>query len=238
MKTLNEFFDKIYVINLARRGDRMAEFNSEFKDLNATRFEGFDHPTNGHCGCTRSHRMLLREIANGDAERVLVFEDDTSAITFDVLKSHGFNPDSKVWKNHCAIFGGYGSLDERFSYLSKFIPDKWDVLYLGAGYGEPPISRYNHHVIRCGFMQTTSSYGITKEFAKIWSDKVDASMGSDDLEKHPGPIDNVFGSMAKDHLYYVLQPRLMYQRKSPSDLTGETHSYLFSMTDVNAEESV
>lgn len=240
MNALSTFFDKAFCINLDRRRDRWEQCQQEIKSqglesLNIGRFPGYDHPTNGHQGCSRSHRMLLRLIAGGPWERVLIFEDDFQVITLDELRKGGFTPDNVVWKNHMSIPCG-DNANDRFKYLSKFLPLDWDVIYLGAGYGEPPISRLNHHVIHCGFMQTTSSYGITREFAKVWTKKVDDSMGSADLERHPGPIDNVFGSMAKDHRYYVFQPRMFFQRKSKSDITGEENSYLFSMTDCAHEK--
>lgn len=240
MITINKFFDRVYYINLDRRPDRKSECEEELKKhwIEAERFSGFDHETSGHCGCSRSHRTLLRQIASDKSiKRALILEDDFQVVTLDVLKKGGFTPGSPVWKSHASIPAS-ANLNHRFSYLARFLPRDWDVIYLGAGYGEPPISRANKHVIRCGFMQTTSSYGITREMAQKWSDRVDADMGSSDLSKHPGPIDNVFGGMAKDFNFYVFQPRLMFQRKSMSDITGESNSYLFSMTDPVAESSI
>lgn len=237
---LEEFFDRIFVINLDRRTDRWLECIHEFKEHGipmdkVVRISAFDHPTNGHEGCTRSHRALLRRVANSDWNLVLILEDDFSVITMDKLKQGGWFPNGDVWKTHDSIPCG-SNLNERFDYLSKWLPEKWDVLYLGASYGEPPISRFNKHVLRVGFIQTTSSYGITREFAKVWSDKVDAAVGG--LENHPGPIDNTFGGMAHEHLYYTFQPRLMFQRISKSDLDGQTNSRLGSMTDTNHENMV
>lgn len=243
MNTIEAFFDRIFIMNLARRPDRWTDSVNELRESgispsNVERFGAYDHPENGHQGCTRSHRVLIRNIADGPWGRVLVLEDDFQVITLEVLKSSGFRPGSKVWETFSSILAGGGNLNDRFEAMAPYLPREWDVLYLGAGYGEPPISRLNEHVIRCGFMQTTSSYGITKEFAKTWTEKVDASVGGPNLERHPGPIDNVFGSMSKDHLYYVFQPRLLCQRKSKSDLDGETNSRINSMTDPVHESMV
>jgi hypothetical protein len=82
-------------------------------------------------------------------------------------------------------------------------------------------------------MQTTSSYGITRRFARKWTNMV-----GDDLDKHPGAIDNLFGSFAKENRYYVLQPRLTYQIASQSDLTGRNNSYLMSMCDPTQESLI
>lgn len=251
MTTLEQHFDACYCINLTARKDRWEESLQEIKTNFGTpdgfvkRWSGYHHPTHGHSGCTRSHRELLRHVAREGYRRVLVLEDDFAVITLDRLKEKGFKPGYQVWDTFCRINNGQGNLNQRFGALSYFIPDFYDVLYLGAGYGENPISRLNKHVIRCGFMQTTGSYGITGHFAKIWSDKIDKSVGAtpemseeEILSRHPGPIDNVFGSLSHDHAYYVLQPRLMYQRESMSNITDRTECYLYSMTDPAHESQV
>ena len=236
---LSDYFQRIVCINLDRRIDRWAECieEAERNRMVVERFSGFDHPTNGHAGCTRSHRILLRQIAEGPDERVLVLEDDFAAVTRARLAISGFKTTQSVWKTHCSVLDGQGDLNQRFNCLIPFLPEKWDVLYLGAGYGEAPISRHNKHVIRCGSMKTTGSYGITRDFARKWTEIVDAQTGGS-LENHPGCIDDVFGAMAKDHLFYVLQPRLIFQRKSLSDITGEENSYLYSMSDPTHENLV
>ncbi len=241
MNTLQNFFSKIYVLNLKRRLDRWKECVVELKSQGiplaaVTRFEAFDHPTNGHQGCTRSHRMMMKEIAEGPWERALILEDDFAFITKARLREGGWFPNGDVMKAYDMVPDG--TIDQRFDYLSNYLPGNWDLLYLGACYGEPPISRHNKHVIRCGLMQTTGSYAVTKEFAQEWSLRVNEAMGSDDLSKHPGPIDNLFGGMAGQFSYYVFQPRLIYQRMSRSDLDLMTNSRLGSCTDTTHENLV
>lgn len=243
MTTLEQHFDACFCINLDRRTDRWSECLSEIKsnfgvvDSWVERWSGYNHPTSGHAGCSRSHRELLRYVVKEGYNRVLVLEDDFAVITLDRLREAKFTPTSEVWETFCRINRGMGTLNERFGALSYFIPDDYDVLYLGAGYGENPISRVSKHVIRCGFMQTTSSYGITGKFAKKWTEMVDAQTDGD-LEKHPGPIDNLFGSFSRESRYYVFQPRLMYQRNSMSDITGREECYLYSMTDPRHEREL
>lgn len=253
--SLQSYFGKICIINLDRRTDRMEKCQNEFAtmfpdgDLSSGqlhRVSAFAHPASGVYGCARSHRQLWRDIAAGPHARVLILEDDFAAITLDILRTpflglpnhetlfpnvQGFKPEQQVWKTFCSILDGHGTANERFAALARFLPEKWDVLYLGGSYGEAPIARWNEHVVRCGSMKTTTAYAITREFAGVITARIDAAMGSDDLERHPGAIDDVLGSFAKDHLFYCLQPRLFYQRPSHSDISGETNNGLFSMTD-------
>lgn len=239
---LEQFFDAAFVINLNRRQDRIADFwvdwgtHSGCSDNFVKRWEAFDNPTNGHAGCTRSHRELLAHIAASDYSQVLIMEDDSSIITQEVLYEAGFRPGSRVWNTWHDAPGS--NLNERFDFLSEHVPhkwEKWDILYIGGGYGEPPISRINKYVLRAGFMQTTSCYGVTREFARKFTGALNSQGGFD---WHPGPIDNTIGGFAKENLFYVLQPRLTYQRKSYSDITSESHSYLNSMTDPALENVV
>lgn len=234
--TINEFFQRVFVINLKRRTDRRALAESE---LAASGIEpslvewvdAFDDSENGHRGCTRTHRELIRRIADGPWERALVLEDDFKVLALDDLLENGFGnySPSPVMDTFKSVLNGRGNLNMRFSSLIPFLPEHWDVLYLAAGYGENPISRYNKHVLRVGLMLTTSTYGITRDFARIWTEKSDEFLGTDYVKFWP--IDNLFGAWSRDHLYYCLQPRLAFQRGVASDITGQSNSYLCSMTD-------
>lgn len=235
---LTDYFQRIYLINLKRREDRLLESIKEFHENgieNYTIFEAYDNPSNGHAGCTRSHRMLLREIADGPHDRVLILEDDFAAVNLMRLRLAGFKEGNPVWDTFMSLNNGTGDLNQRFNCLTPWLPSEWDCLYLGGSFKENPISRLNKHVIRCGGMLTTSSYGITREFAKKWTAEADAE---GDLDHFIGPIDLFFSKLSHANRFYVVQPRLIFQRQSVSDLDGGNHSRLFDMTDSAHESKV
>lgn len=231
---INKYFPKTFVINLDHRTDRWAfcQHECEEHSIEVERVSGLYTPKEHHYGCTTSHRRVIRQIANGPWERALVLEDDFKVVTEEDLHMGGFDG-TPAWDCFHSIHGV--TLNERFEALMPFLPDKWDVLYLGGGYQENPISRLNEHIIRCAGMLTTTGYGITRKFAKTWTKLADKK---GDETVHLGPIDVLFSSFARDYLYYITQPRLIYQRHSKSDITGTWNTYIQSMLDWTHEQMV
>jgi len=106
--TLNKYFDRIVVINLERRSDRLAQFDAEAKRVGFEyevhkaldgKFIGMDPIVAGRL----SHIQVLRSI--GKDERVLICEDDA-------IFRDDFNE----------------ALD---SYMEE-LPEDWHIFYLGA----------------------------------------------------------------------------------------------------------
>lgn len=203
------YFDKVFLINLDRRVDRMEHAKKELRKvgLEAERFPGYDCPKyegkpNGNMGCTASHRALLEIIAYVGWGKTLVLEDDFLCL--------------------------YEDVPARFNSMIGDVPGDMDMLYLGGHYGEAPISRVSKHVIRCGSMLTTSSYIITANHARRMAPHISGI----------GPIDNLFSGFARDHKHYIFQPRLFAQYTSMSDLCNEERNNVICMTDPNHERMV
>jgi len=67
----------VFVINLARRPDRLERIGAELRRMriDATRFEAIDDPS-GIRGCTRSHAALMSTMAESGWNAIMVCEDD------------------------------------------------------------------------------------------------------------------------------------------------------------------
>lgn len=115
MKTLNNFFEKIYCINLDRRTDRWEHACNEFEkiDTHVERFSAIDGLTleyDGNkvslpeLGCMMSHLNIIKQCKNDNVKNVLIFEDDI-----------------KFSDNFSSIF------DETIDRIPY-----WDMLYFGG----------------------------------------------------------------------------------------------------------
>lgn len=142
MTTINDYFDKVIVINLARRTDRWEHATREFEQhhISVQRFEGFDMPGDGNRGCTESHGAVLRMIVENGWPRTLILEDD--------------------------VHFRFDDTQDLFSDMIKEVPADWFMLYLGGGHGADLKRFVAPHVVEIHHMKTTSSYAVTLEAAK------------------------------------------------------------------------
>lgn len=204
MTPFESFFDgRLFVINLTKRPDRLQHFNAMCQRVGLTavqRFEAVggivvDGRVNGNAGCVASHRDLLdMQIKNG-WPRLMIFEDD------------------------CEII--YRDFEERWAHFAAELPPDWDMLFLGAGYAEPPLRRVSPHVIRAGRLFTTSSYGITLAAARRIAPALSGV----------GPIDSLLGEFQREMNTYVISPRVAVQYPNHSDLQERSMDNSQSMLD-------
>jgi GR25 family glycosyltransferase involved in LPS biosynthesis len=161
---LNDFFDKIYVINLDRRLDRWESVSKQLKDLNVefTRVSAVDGKAleiPGWQACTMSHRKVLQEAQDIGLNNVLIFEDD-------VVFTKDFS--------------------ERLSKAIAELPEDWDIFYLGASFHKTTVQissqlsradeTYCNHAI--GINKSTIDLLLKKVSENDVIDKVIASLQS------------------------------------------------------------
>lgn len=201
---INDYFDHVFCINCAHRIDRWTHVLEQCRlhKIELERVDGVYIKGWGNDGCTASHRLVLEKIAEGPWDRVLVLEDDFECI--------------------------YPDTQSKFEDLITWVPDDWELLYLGGHYGDKPRARINQHVILTGYMKTTSSYGITKAQAAKMAPAIAGI----------GPIDDLFSGFAMKDRSYILQPRLMVQYTGYSDLQQREMGNAACMMDTNHENMV
>lgn len=218
MNAVEQYFDKIFCINLDRSPDRWAHVQMEAARFGFTqieRFRGYDfHEWDGlpdhlrfsmnsaMCGCSHSHAGIFHLIAHHGWDKVLVLEDDFEILHDDFL--------------------------ERFDRTVRYVPDDWDIFYLGAHYGEVPTHRVNKHVVKAGYIKTTSSYAIRGRHARRMAAIVGTQSGPDDILSGYNPHCNG----------YVLHPRLMGQYENVSSIWAKRTHNTQCMTDPGHDAAI
>jgi hypothetical protein len=151
---INDFFDRIALVNLDRRTDRLAKFESQAKDLGIdfVRYSAVDAEACGISGvkaCAASHRQILEEAVADGVDRLFVFEDD-------------------------AEFGA--EFNAKFSKLIEVLPNDWQMFYLGSW----PYSTVDIKIevlSRTFGTILTHAYGAKRE---IFADLIKASLHESD----------------------------------------------------------
>ena len=183
---VNDFFDKVVVINLDRRTDRMEKLGVQLDELGIQyeRFSAIDGKAEGISPVEAgklSHLKVIQELNN---EKALILEDDAYFVD-------GFQ--------------------ERFDVEMDTLPEDWDVFYLGVwlprytGKLTPVNKNWTRQVMSNGMQ----AYCVNPKKADYFAKEV---------QEYEGYIDVCFRILADRTNAYVLQPNLVTQFPSYSDL--------------------
>jgi GR25 family glycosyltransferase involved in LPS biosynthesis len=157
MKTVCNFFDRIYCINLEERKDRWQLCEGKFEEygiINYTRFEGIKVKGDltskklGQIGCTASIYYVIKDAFENNYDNILILEDDFKFIV----------PKEELIE----------SLEKAFEEM----PEDWDMFYLGANVTNQilnnPIEKYSENLLKLNSAYTTHSIVLSKNsFSKI-----------------------------------------------------------------------
>lgn len=214
IKNLNDYFQKIYCINLDRRPDRWQECLDQFSihNLEVSRFSGVDaknipeimEKVNrtpglvfGDIGCGRSHRLIIEKAKKDNLDNVLILEDDVEF---------------------------HDNLNEIFSESIQEVPDDWDILFLGGNHSlnniwqKEPVTKISDHVYKLIFCYSTHAYAVRK---KAYDKIIECLL----LENNKGDV--LFSHAQVQLNTYVLRPHLAWQRASYSDVQENFEHYEF-----------
>lgn len=207
MKTINEYYDNIFCINLDRRTDRWEECLIEFAkhNLDVKRFSAVDGIslsrlpglTKGEVGAIHSHREVLQFAKNSKFGNVLILEDDVQ-----------FHDD----------------INQMFFTFINEIPKDWDIIFFGANHSEnniwmrEPLIKVSDHVYKIIRSYANHCY-VVKNTAY---DKLINALSREDK-----PNDVLVSDVQKELNCYLFRPHLAWQRPSYSDLQEKFTDYSF-----------
>jgi len=201
MKTLNDYFEKIYCVNLDKRTDRWEESKEQFKkyNLNVDRFSAVDGSSvevkygslnDGQIGCALSHIEIIKSLKSDGFKNALVLEDDVQF---------------------------HEELNKHLSHIMNQVPDNWDMLYFGGNHaGNNPSSlgklvKVTENIFKTTHCFTTHSYAIKNT---VYDKIISCFDGT-------APIDTSFSRVQPYINCYVIRPHLAWQRPSYSEIAGK-----------------
>ena len=217
---LNEFFSKIYCINLDNRPDRYKECSTEFEkfEIVAERISGIDckltfnkqlNITAGAYGLLLTNIKIIEESIQNEYKNVLIFEDDVI-----------FNT------NFQNIF------TDKIAYL----PDDWDMLYLGGSHvfskgkfnlitGDKNFSvtdknykTIKNELCKTTWTQTTHAVALNAKFLPILINSINENL-TQPMGKEIYPIDRQYCNLQQvGYNAYTFLPSIALQRPSYSDI--------------------
>jgi len=204
MRTLNDFFDKIYCINLDERKDRMVETAKHFTTHNlwVERVPGIngssmnlDFPPaikEGAVGCALSQLFTLKMAKQINAKSFLLLEDDIE-----------FDPE----------------LNSKFSKYYAEVPNDWDMLYLGGQHFHGMnLTQVTEHIYRCEY--TLSAHSVAFKYT-VYDRFINKLV---DITK---PCDVHYAQSHREINAYVIVPHLTWQRNSYSNIEKFQVDYTF-----------
>jgi len=226
---IQDYFDKIICINLAKRPDRWKQVTQEFAKAgitNVQRYYAIDgnpmewkyvpdgkalnqikpQSWDGAAGCMASHVNIWKLAKENNWKNVLIVEDDCDFV---------------------------GNVQNLFNEQIKNVPDDWDILYFGGVHetrkGLFVPKHVAPNVLRCKRLVTTTCYAIKNTCYDYAINTI--------LEKEPEfytAVDAYLASRIQPNTNsYCFHPPLVWQRSSFSDVQNGNRDYSKMMRDKN-----
>lgn len=140
-----DYFDRIYVINLDRRPDRLTKCTVEFGNVgikDVHRVSGIEDE-NPAIGCHLSHATCFADAIMNGCDRILIFEDDVE-----------FFPNA------------YENMVNSFYDL----PSNWDMFYLGGNLDVYKAYEITPTIVRLEGIFSTHAYAIRRNLFQLLYD--------------------------------------------------------------------
>jgi glycosyl transferase family 25 len=201
-----QHIDKIFVINLDKRNDRLDEFLIECKkvDINPSEIERFSaiyKPENPCVGCTLSHLEVIKIAKERSYENIIVFEDDFEFL----VQKETF----------------YKNLERFFSLNIEF---KVAMLAYGCNYSHTQ-TRVNDIISFTTDASNAAGYIVNKS---CYDELIDClTYGAEKLEQtgeHWNYINDQIWKKLQGEKWFIFNERIGKQRPSYSELSG-TYKY-------------
>lgn len=203
-KPLKDIFQRVVVVNLDKRTDRLGHFVKELEKgwpfLDPLRFSAihgdkcgwprtWGHGPNTY-GCMESHRQILQRAILDDIESILVLEDD-------LVLCDNFTQKAQEFFNH--------------------VPKDWDWVCIGGQHLSQPADIGNN-IVKCTNTQRTHAYGLRGKVIKEAYIHIISSEGH---------VDHRYGDIQSKYNVYAPKPFICGQMQDQSDISGSRNPLKF-----------
>jgi glycosyl transferase family 25 len=212
---LNDYFDKIYCINLDRRTDRWERCQEIFSkiNLNVERFSAIDgsvdnynlgYPYDSELAGAISHTKVIEKAVELNIKNVLILEDDVDFID---------------------------NLENFFSDLIKLVPKDWDGILFGGNH-VGGYSHINDSVVKVNRSYALHAYALNSYSFEYIINYMNNKIKNSINKGRKGIITSVAADffMADLHNHtnwYCFRPHLAWQKDGHSDIQGGYRDYDF-----------
>ena len=187
---LNDIFDRIVLINLDRRPDRLEEFDEQAQRVGLAyeRYSAFDaegvvdnrgRAMRGIEACTKSHYNILDKALNDGVERLFIFEDDSNFVD---------------------------NFNEEFEKTWAEMPDDWELFY--GGLWLHTFNKHSDRLVKPTYSYSAHAWGVDRKAMET----VHRTLQGKQI------IDLELSIMNERMKAYCAKPALIYQRPGYSDL--------------------
>lgn len=212
---LNEYFDKIYCINLDRRTDRWEECQKIFNKLklNVERFSAVDgnetnyklgYPYDNELAGSISHTKVIEKAKELNLKKVLILEDDVDFVD---------------------------DLEKLFTESIKEVPNNWDGLLFGGNHVGGG-SMVGKNVMKVNRSYALHCYGLDAKTYDETIDYMDSRIqnvidNGKDVIKQSVAADYFMADLHRINNWYCFRPPLAWQRSGFSDIQKTVMDYDF-----------
>lgn len=212
---INDFFEKIYCINLDRRVDRWESSLKEFEkyELNVERFSAIDgnidnynlgHPFDNELAGAISHLNAIKKAKELKLKNVLILEDDVEFIN---------------------------NLNHLFPFFIKQLPLDWDGLHFGGNH-IGGLSNVTVNLAKMRRSYALHAYAINDKSYDVIINYMETSINNvtqngKKVIKTSVAADFFMADLHKNLNFYCFIPHLAWQKEDYSDIQKIKVNYFF-----------
>lgn len=201
-----DYFDKVYLINLDRRPDRLENFKKEVEKYNLGEFERIpavdgtlldtskynSRLKSGELGLLLTNKIIFEDAVKNNYDKILIVEDD------------------------CCFTDEIKNFDELITYL----PEDWDMFYMGGNHnthvGQRPPDKINEKIVKLHNTYSTHFVGINQ---RLYQTILDSISGFN------SQIDVLYTKIQKNKNVYCYFPGISKQIVDFSDIQNRRTDY-------------